>query len=301
MYIILKEYLDRKDYEEIENLRKLCLEADKTTLKLELEYKLAMSDIGGETRNLNEFMCYSGEMLVGYAGICHFGGDSMEVNGMVHPEYRRRGIFKRLFSLVKNEWNKREIPGLLMLSDHNSPSGLGFIASEEALHDHSEYEMYLRGNMGGTPKTSRIILRKATNRDALEIARQNSVYFGKELGEEDIRMPEDEEKCGLHIYIAELDGQVIGKVHLETGKAINGIYGLGVLPDYRGMGYGREILSRAVELMKEAKAQEIMLQVVATNSNALNLYRSCGFEETSTMDYYRLCKARDRSASEALL
>jgi ribosomal protein S18 acetylase RimI-like enzyme len=151
--------------------------------------------------------------------------------------------------------------------------------------------MYLRGNIGGAPEKGRVILRKATNRDALEIARQNSVYFGEELKEEDIKMPEDEEKCGLQIYMAEMDGQTIGKVHLETGKDICGIYGLGVMPEYRGQGYGRETLSRAVEIMREAKAQEIMLQVVATNSNALNLYRSCGFEETSVMDYYRLRKA----------
>lgn len=290
MYFILKEYLDRKDYEDIDNLRKLCLEADNTALKLELEYKLAIADISGEAGNLNEFMCYSGESLIGYAGICHFGGDTMEVNGMVHPDYRKKGIFKRLFSLVKDEWNKRTIPGLLMLSDHNSPVGLSFIASEEAEYDHTEYEMYLRGSFGEAPGKNRIVLRKATNRDASEIARQNSIYFGEEVKEEDMKMPEDEEKCGLHVYMAELDGQIIGKVNLETGKAVCGIYGLGVLPEYRSLGYGRETLSRAVEVMKEAKAQEIMLQVVATNSNALNLYRSCGFEEISTMDYYRLSK-----------
>ncbi|HWQ30013.1 MAG TPA: GNAT family N-acetyltransferase [Negativicutes bacterium] len=292
---ILKKYLERKDYEAIDNLRKLCLEADRTTLKLELEYKLALSEISGESGNINEFMCYSGERLVGYAGICHFNGDAMEVNGMVDPEYRRRGIFKSLFSLVKDEWNKRELPGLLMLSDHNSPSGLGFIGFEGAEYDHTEYEMYLRGNMGKAPEKGRIVLRKATNSDAREIARQNSVYFGEELKAEDMRMPEDEEKCGMQIYMAELDGQVIGKVHLETGKTICGIYGLGIMPEYRGLGYGRETLSKAVEIMKEARAQVIMLQVVATNSNALNLYRSCGFEETSTMDYYRLCKADELS------
>ncbi|MPN31713.1 hypothetical protein SDC9_179187 [bioreactor metagenome] len=44
----------------------------------------------------------------------------------------------------------------------------------------------------------------------------------------------------------------------------------------------------AIEILKEKGAKDIMLQVEAKNSNALSLYKSCGFEETSTMNYYEL-------------
>lgn len=290
-YIKLKEKLDRNDYEDICNLQKLCLETDKTTLKLELEHKFSRAmSVSGETGNINEFMYYDEKKLIGYIGICHFGGDAVEVNGMVHPEYRRRGIFKRLFSLAKDEWGKRGLQRMLLLSDEKSTSGLGFIRFTEAEYDHSEYEMYLRGNTDKASKAGIVQLRKAVNEDAREIARQNSIYFDSELREEDIIMPEEEEKCGMLIYMAELDDKIIGKVNMEASGAVYGIYGLGVLPEYRRLGYGREILDRAVEILKEKAAKEIMLQVVATNKNALNLYISCGFEETSTMDYYRICK-----------
>ena len=69
---------------------------------------------------------------------------------------------------------------------------------------------------------------------------------------------------------------------------VGGIYGLGVLPEHRGKGFGRAILMMAVEKLKEANAREIKLQVVTENSNALNLYKSCGFVETSIMDYYEI-------------
>jgi ribosomal protein S18 acetylase RimI-like enzyme len=216
----------------------------------------------------------------------------MEVNGMVHPEYRKRGIFKRLFSLVKDEWDKREQQKMLLLSDAKAASGLGFIKYAQAEYDHSEYEMYLRGNRFAHLAGNNVVLRKADNKDAREIARQNSIYFDSELKEEDIRLPEEEEKCGMLIYMAEVNNKIIGKVHLETNEAVYGIYGLGVLPEYRRSGYGREILTGAVEILKEIKPKEIMLQVVATNKTALNIYKSCGFEETSTMDYYKLCKSR---------
>jgi ribosomal protein S18 acetylase RimI-like enzyme len=285
----LKEKLDIKDYEDINNLQKLCLKTDQTTLKLELDYKLSRAEEKSEDlRNINEFMFYDENKLIGYAGIGHYGGDAIEVNGMVHPEYRRKGVFSRLFSLVKDEWSKRKPLRMLLLSDHNSISGLEFIKHTGAAYDSSEYEMYLRNNPKQNLLVSNVAIRKATNKDAKEVTRQNSEYFGVEYKDEDIIMPEEEEKRGLVIYIAEVDNKTIGKVHLEIGDAVSGIYGFGVLPEYRRKGYGREILIKSIEKLKEYSSKEIMLQVAVKNKNALDLYISCGFEETSTMDYYEL-------------
>jgi ribosomal protein S18 acetylase RimI-like enzyme len=162
-----------------------------------------------------------------------------------------------------------------------------------AAYSYSEYEMYLcdekyKQSEGSFPA---VCLRKADNADAAEIARQNSIYFCE--GEQDIDgtqkihvLPEEEEKRGMTIYLAEKDNQAIGKVNLQLINALGGIYGLGVLPEERGKGYGRAILIKAIKTLKEAEAGEIMLQVAAENATALNLYKSCGFQETSVMDYY---------------
>ena len=90
----------------------------------------------------------------------------------------------------------------------------------------------------------------------------------------------------MTIYLAESEEEIIGKVHLQVSSGIGGIYGLGVLPENRGKGYGRAILLKAVEKLKAVKAEQIMLQVAAENEKALSLYKSCGFEETSVMDYF---------------
>ena len=291
-HIKLKGKLDQKDYTDINNLQKLCSELDHTTLKLELDYKLRRAEgLNGSLKNINEFMVYNENKLIGYIGICHFGGNAIEVNGMVHPEYRRRGIFKTLFSFVKDEWGKRESQKMLLLSDNNSLSGLEFIKrSCTANHAHSEYEMFLSGNPKQDLNLYNVVLRKATNQDAKEIARQNAVYFEIEYKEEDLLIPEEEEQRGTSIYLAEVDHTVIGKVHLELSDGVGGIYGLGVLPEYRKKGYGREILARAIEKLKERNLKDIMLQVEVKNRSALNLYSSCGFEVTSTMDYFEMSK-----------
>ena len=288
--IKLTEKLDESDYEDIHHLQKICAEVDQTALKLELDYKLSRAEKDESLNNINEFMYYDESKLIGYIGIGNFGGEAIEVNGMVHPEYRRRGVFKRLFSLVSDEWSKRESQKMLLLSDNHSVSGLEFIKYTGATYAHSEYEMFLKSNVKNDLLASHLALRKATNKDAKEIARQDAIYFDIEFKEENISMPEDDEKYGSMTYLAEIDDKIIGKVRLEISDGIGGIYGLGVLPEYRGKGYGREILTWAIEKLKEENAKDIMLQVAVKNKNALKLYISCGFEETATMDYYEMRK-----------
>lgn len=303
-YLKLKSNLDQKDYELIHMLEIQCAQNDQVTLKLELDYKL--SDAQNRTADtvisdINEFMYFNGEELIGYMGICSFGGitQPLEITGMVHPKYRRQGIFSKLMELVIEECRRRDAEGILALCDKKSISGQGFLKKISAVYKFSEFEMYLNHKSYETVEKQRpsgITFRKAVNADASEITRQNMIYFGDDLEEENedsedssILLPEEEEKRGMTIYIAEKEDKVIGKVNLQmSDSGTGGIYGLGVLPEFRGNGFGRAILTFGVEKLKDANATEVMLQVAAENGTALNLYKSCGFQETSVMDYFEL-------------
>ncbi|WP_373233108.1 GNAT family N-acetyltransferase [Cohnella sp.] len=284
----------------INRLQERCIREDQSTLKLELDYKVGVysrTDCAG-IRQINEFMYFDGHDLIGYMGICEFGGPDtpFEVNGMVHPEYRRQGVFGTLSRLVMAEWKHRSPKSMLLLSDRKSEAGQTFIQGTGASYHHSEYEMYLRVDRPEIHNDLEgITFRKATNADAREIHRQNAIYFGDESRDEETNdpregmiLPEEEEKRGMTIYLAEAEKQVVGKVHIQLSSGIGGIYGLGVLPEHRGKGFGRATLLKAIDKLKEASAGDIMLQVAVENANALRLYQSCGFVETSTMDYYEL-------------
>ena len=288
-WIKLKENIDAGDYETINELEERSIQHDQTALKLELDYKLGVSvDSSKGVQDINEFMYYDVDVLIGYMGISSFGGP-WEVNGMVDPDYRRQGVFTKLFELVMAEWERRGSGSMLLLSDRNSEAGQKFIAGTGAAYKHSEYEMFLKKDAPVTTPDG-IVFRKATNADAKEIARQNAIYFNDEVevNADDMPLPEVEEKRGMTSYLVEKEGQIIGKVNLQLTSKLGAIFGLGVLPEHRRKGYGRALLLLAIEKLKEANAKEIMLQVAAENSNALNLYKSCGFEETSTMDYFEL-------------
>ena len=292
--IVLKEYLDEKSFGEIRQLQELSRRADGSNLKLELDYKLAAakSSSRGAIKRIDEFMYYNGDTLIGYIGICDFGGRDIEVNGMVHPAYRRRGVFKSLFVLVFEEWQKRPSSSMLIMTDRNSTAGTGFINSIGAAYHHTEYEMILSDKIFENIKRNslRLTLKDAVQEDAAEIYRQNSIYFGEDPGRKDSLDIEEERKRGFLIYKASIEDTVVGKVNLHIANGEGGIYGLGILPEYRGKGLGRELLIRSVEKQKELGASYIFLQVDAENDTALGLYKASGFETSYSMGYYKLEK-----------
>ncbi len=304
-WIKLEDALTQADAALINGLAAECIR-EGSTLKLELDYKFSAAfNSAPQTvlKAVNELMYFDGETLVGYIGIGNFGGGMPpELNGMVHPRYRHLGVFQMLSALAIGECKRQKIKIALLLCDRQSDDGQKFIEKTGARYHHSEFEMYLRNESSERREGQKaeVAFRKATNQDAREVARHNAIYFGEERNEEyrpskdegmedsGLLLPEEEERKGMTIYFAELGGQVIGKVHLQLIDGVGGIYGLGVLPEFRGRGLGRAVLLGAVEKLKKAGAKEIMLQVATGNANALHLYESCGFVTTSTMDYFEL-------------
>jgi GNAT superfamily N-acetyltransferase len=186
----LKGTLDAEDAKAIAGLEAACVRADGTAFKLEMDYKLAAAAQGrpdGETWNMDEFMAYEDDRLVGYLGVGCFGGAGVppEAMGMVHPDCRRQGIFRALHNLAVSEWRRRGVKAALLLSDGRSASGQAFVKKTGAAHHHAEYEMYLRNEaaFAAWPEVG-IAFRKARNADAGEVARQNALYFGEEKGTE---------------------------------------------------------------------------------------------------------------------
>jgi ribosomal protein S18 acetylase RimI-like enzyme len=287
-FIKLKENLDKNDYSDINELKNICMEYDKTFLKLEIDFKMNNAGkISKNMKHINEFMFYNENILIGYVGICCFGGVELEVNGMVHPEYRRKGIFTRLFSLVRDEFNKRDSKLMLLLSDNSSVGGIEFIKNITDDYEHSEYDMSLDMDMEQTFNDN-MVFKKASYEDIEKIVMEDfefNNHYKDTFGNEN-----DAENLINSTYVMEKDNAIIGMVRLEVIENAGGIYGLEVLSVYRGKGYGRELLNHSIKKLKEDNVESISLQVVTDNKNALNLYKSCGFKENYIMDYYRLVK-----------
>ena len=287
--IILRENLSEKEYEEIIRLEGICNKEDKVNLKLELDFKMnfikSSNNCGIE--NINEFLYYNNNTLVSYLGIVSFGGKkTAEINGMTHPDFKRKGLFKKLLDLALEECHRAKYDKILLLCDGKSKSGIKFIEDNLGKYSFSEYRMKANNKIHNEVAKN-IVLRKATNEDGKEIVKQNEIYFGQPLEYE--CFPEEEEKVGQITYMVELKNKIIGKITISFGDGPAFISGVGILPQYRGRGYGKETLKEALRLIKERGINEVELDVECKNDTALSLYKECGFQEQSSMNYYRLC------------
>lgn len=83
----------------------------------------------------------------------------------------------------------------------------------------------------------------------------------------------------------DLAGSCLGVI--DTLWHVGFIYDLAVDGAYRGQGLGRELLDRVCASLRELGAEVIKLEVETTNTSAIHLYETSGFENESTIpDYY---------------
>ena len=234
----------------------------------------------------NDFFYYQDSVLVGCLSLYSFGHSEAEASGMVHPEHRRQGIFRSLVAMAIEELKQRAIPKLIFFCDIRSHFGIAFLKALGAQYDHSEYRMDLAGPQASPAYDERLRVERAEKEDIAAVAHIIGLCFGA---------PEEEVQRGIveHIdnpahpdLLGRLDGVPIGALSMIADERSVGIFGFGVLPEYRGRGYGRQILARAIAYATARYQKPIFLEVVPENASALGLYQSVGFQETSRYEYY---------------
>ena len=278
--IEIKNIFSDAECNQIDELNKVCCAYDGIYLKLELEFKKQVQNIISEhPENMNEFLCFDGTRLIGCAGILSFDAKEAEITGMVHPDYRRRGVFTQMFDKVKSECAKRQFESILLLADGKSESGIGFIQSAGGKYKTSEYQMELDG-IQIAEVTDGISLSPAKPEDLPEIRRQDKMYFGS--GD----LFENEISENFVTYVIRHENAIIGKIKVDYSEDLPYIGGFGILPEYRGRGYGRQALLQIVNFISLKGYNKCRLEVETSNSNALHLYESCGFKQKSVMNYY---------------
>jgi ribosomal protein S18 acetylase RimI-like enzyme len=236
---------------------------------------------------INDFLYYEQDVLVGFLGLYSFNPGEGEISGMVHPGSRRKGIFTALFRAALEECRHRNIVHLLLIVEHASSSGQAFIGSLDTTYDHSEYKMVLEEARLPTSFDEHLQFREAREEDIPALTHITALAF--DLPEQGVNWYSPQVLANQqHRYyvIALKNVDVIGKLDVSLTEQAGFIYGFGVLPTYRGRGYGRQLLARTIQTLLAQGKTQIALEVATVNKNALSLYLSCGFKETGSYDYY---------------
>jgi ribosomal protein S18 acetylase RimI-like enzyme len=218
--------------------------------------------------------------VVGFLGLYAYGGPTVELAGMVHPDYRRRGIGTRLLDEAIEVCRERGLDKILLVIPRTSPGGRALAESRRGFLDHSEHALDLDGAVVEGPSDPSLLLRLVSSDDVTEEARILAEAFGETEGSIVLDAPDQSRLVG------ERDGKVIATLRVDRTPGQWGIYGFAVEPRLRGTGIGRDLLRRVCHQAHEVGVTRLHLEVEVNNDRALGLYTSLGFTQTSTEDYF---------------
>jgi GNAT superfamily N-acetyltransferase len=94
---------------------------------------------------------------------------------------------------------------------------------------------------------------------------------------------------GVIYYILEKDGNPVGCVAIEpASNDVCYLERLAVLPNERGNGYGRALVTNVLLKAKTLGAQEVGIGIIADHTELKEWYRKIGFIEGDTKDFKHL-------------
>jgi ribosomal protein S18 acetylase RimI-like enzyme len=266
----------------IRQLEALCNQFEALTMKLNWSTL--------ESRppdQINDYLVYQNEVLIGYLALYGFKKQEVEVSAMTHPHYRRQGIFKQLLVAAGQQLSQRGVPEFLFICERVSSSGRQCLHTIGARYDFSEYKLNLKEVVETATPPAELRLRSAFPADIPRLVHLDELCFNVDPEIAKSWLHHDLTNGKRRVMVAALKRSIIGKIVVLLEETEAYISGFCVLPEYRGQGYGKAILTQTIQHLTSEYQGPITLEVSCNNETALALYRYCGFETTTAYDYYR--------------
>ena len=230
--------------------------------------------------------------LIGYLSVFLPEESTAELNVLIHPDYRRQGIFTELLKRAKATLSAIGTKEFIFVCEPSSSDAIAAMLAMNAKKRSSEYQMILeRTALKPTLPSRPGELLEATPDDLPLLGRMNALFFetSEEMGE--IFAEDSYYTPGITVYKYVIADEYkktvpIGTVCFCEEAHSGNIFGLGILPEYRGHGYGKGLLQALLARIPTDK--KIYLQVSSRNAAAFQLYQKTGFQIIAQQDFWLL-------------
>ena len=280
--LVAKARLDADDIVQLHDLQNLCEIADGFSVKLNWD---AIAD--RDPRLSNDFCFYENDRLIGYAALDDYE-PARETTAVVHPDFRRRGLFRQLLNAVVAEAQRRDCGPLLLVAYRTSSVTPPNPTCAGARYKVSEYRMEATLTTAPRAYKTALSLMEVTPATAGDLSRGLAIAFGAENSRPPERLLREMKDPNIRYFLPMLDDAAIGQIGVVRSDDDAYIRAVGIYPEFRRRGYARQMLAEVMGRMYQDGCHRFSLDVETENAGALSIYTSCGFSETTIYDYYTI-------------
>lgn len=249
MDIVITDTLTLDQLHEVTALIEVCRQTDNTR---------GISFLEGEMNAIHNFpaffLMYCKNCLVSFLSIFVSDSRQCEIYANTLPEYRKQGLFCRLYEAAEQKIREYRIEKIYFVNDPESFSGNQVLRHIGAKLDVSEYLMSYNMSLEPEPQGILTLMHSRTENGEL-----------------------------LEVYKEKVRA---GSINLELEQNTAFIYHVEIKPKLRGRGYGTEALLLTLQYLKALGYKKILLHVSSSNKIAYHMYSHHGFVQIEQIDYW---------------
>lgn len=240
--------------------------------------------------NLNragDFCLFNHDELIAYLGYFLFSHHEAEISAIVHPKYRKQGIFSRIFDVVRKRLSGYSIYQYAFACPKNNHAAKKCLQGLGAKYCSLEYNMscqlYLKPKVNNN-----LTLHQATKENIVLLSKIDEACFHTNYKSTQKRFKQMFIESNRLTWLVKNGGQYIGKIHARIDESSVYLHDLCIMPNKRNQGFGSAMVEKTISKLYQLGHRTLTLDVEAVNKYAILIYRNCGFKIINSYEYWKI-------------
>lgn len=232
------------------------------------------------------FLAYQGEQLVGLLTV-YADDEDVELAILVHPDYRRQGLARKLYANYQAETAKYPIASVIFQTERVFLDKHPNLATAWDLVENTDTETWLGRERVPyqLSQQAELTVSLAQAYHADDIARFQTQVFDSDY-EVALRYAREAiADADSLLYLLEHSGAVIGSCTVDISTDDNYLYGLAIAPDQQQKGYGTYLVKAVINDLITKNDKTFQIAVEDDNLIAKRLYENIGFTKQTQVVY----------------
>jgi ribosomal protein S18 acetylase RimI-like enzyme len=234
------------------------------------------------------FLYYNDEKIIGVLVVHATLEERANISAYILPEVRQKGIFTRLFNTASEELKHFGYNSVRFKTEKIFKPAEIIMQKYMAQKVSSEFIMYYNKllEMPVNQPAEGMVVLQAKKEDWKRLIQIDAEAFQNSIELSELNIKDSFSNPSVHFFAILNKDDIMGSCCVDTEGKCNLIYSLCIDRKYQKKGIGTFLFHEVVHKTCMMNSKPISLIVDLENIHALNMYKSCGFEIVTELNFY---------------